>query len=102
MLALIILRYKSPYRDKFRPYKVKIFLNLRKKKIIKFIQVHLSLPIIVFFISIYLVIGPIIEDPKIEYLYAIMYIVSGLLVYIPFVHYKLKCSRLISKLCIID
>ncbi|XP_027194573.2 b(0,+)-type amino acid transporter 1-like isoform X1 [Dermatophagoides pteronyssinus] len=79
MLALIILRYKSPYKDKFRPYKV-----------------HLSLPIIVFLISIYLVIGPIIENPQIEYLYATLYIVSGLLVYVPFVKYKIKCHRLLN------
>ncbi|XP_046910598.1 L-type amino acid transporter sobremesa [Dermatophagoides farinae] len=79
MLALIILRYKSPYKEKFRPYKV-----------------HLSLPIIVFLISIYLVIGPIIQNPQIEYLYATLYIVSGLLVYVPFVKYKVKCQRLLN------
>ncbi|KPM07923.1 amino acid transporter-like protein 4 [Sarcoptes scabiei] len=80
MLALILLRYKTPYNEKFRPYKV-----------------HLSLPIIVFIISIYLVIGPIVQNPQIEYLYATLYIVSGLLFYVPFVKYKLRCRRLISE-----
>ncbi|KAI7697770.1 amino acid transporter -like protein, partial [Sarcoptes scabiei] len=79
MLALILLRYKTPYNEKFRPYKV-----------------HLSLPIIVFIISIYLVIGPIVQNPQIEYLYATLYIVSGLLFYVPFVKYKLRCRRLIN------
>lgn len=65
------------------------------------IQVHLSLPIIVFLISIYLVIGPIIQNPQIEYLYATLYIVSGLLVYVPFVKYKVKCQRLLSECNII-
>ncbi|CAG2168455.1 unnamed protein product [Oppiella nova] len=79
MLALIILRYKSPYKDKSRPYKV-----------------HLSIPVIVFVISIYLVIAPIVEQPKIEYLYAAFYIVSGVLFYIPFVIYKIRFPNLIK------
>ncbi|OTF83406.1 amino acid transporter-like protein [Euroglyphus maynei] len=100
MLALIILRYKSPYKEKFRPYKVVIMFGIQLNIDFCFIatnkQVHLSLPIIVFLISIYLVIGPIIENPQIEYLYATLYIVSGLLVYVPFVKYKVKCHRLLN------
>jgi len=79
MVALIVLRYKRPYRDKYRPFKV-----------------HISLPILMFFVSIYLVLAPIVEDPKIEYFFATMYIVSGLLVYIPFVKYKLTCSTIVD------
>ena len=60
-------------------------------------QVHLSIPIAVFFISIYLVIGPIWENPQIEYLYATMYIVSGLFVYLIFVKYQFKCATIISE-----
>ena len=37
----------------------------------------------------YLVIGPIIEDPKIELLYAFLFIVGGLLFYFPLVVFKL-------------
>lgn len=79
MLALIVLRYKAPYKDKHRPYKV-----------------HLSIPIAVFIISIYLVVCPILEDPRIEYLYATMYIVSGLLVYLLFVKYKFRCTTIVA------
>jgi len=38
--------------------------------------------------SIYLVIGPIIDAPQIEYLYALGFILMGPVVYVPFVHYK--------------
>ena len=37
----------------------------------------------------YLVIGPIIEDPKIELLYAFLFIVGGLVFYFPLVVFKL-------------
>lgn len=48
-------------------------------------QVPIIIPYLVLIISIYLVIGPIIDKPQIEYLYAIMFILTGLLFYIPFV-----------------
>ena len=43
-------------------------------------------------ISIFLVVAPIAQDPQIEYLYASLFVLSGLLVYIPFVHYKVHFS----------
>jgi hypothetical protein len=43
-------------------------------------------PVFVLLISAYLVIAPIIENPSLEYLYALMFIVSGLIFYVPFVH----------------
>jgi len=69
MLALIVMRFTK--KDAPRPYKVPIII-----------------PVIVLIISIYLVIGPIIDDPKVEYLYATIFIFGGFLFYIPFVHYK--------------
>ena len=39
-------------------------------------------------ISVYLVIGPIVDDPKLEYLYAMAFMVAGAVVYIPFVHFR--------------
>ena len=38
----------------------------------------------------YLVIGPIIDEPKIEFLYAAIFVVGGLLLYVPFVYFHLK------------
>lgn len=99
MLALLVLRYKAPYKDKHRPYKV-AFSPFPVSKLYLFlicIQVHLSIPIAVFLISVYLVVGPILEDPRIEYLYTIIYIVVGLLVYLLFVKYKFRCNTLVGK-----
>ena len=83
MIALIILRYKEPYASQYRPYKV-----------------HISIPIIVALISVYLVAAPIIENPQIEYFYAILYIVSGLLFYVPFVHYQIRFQTVIGESCL--
>ncbi len=39
-------------------------------------------------VSLYLVVAPIIDEPQIEFLYAAIFILTGLIFYIPFVHYK--------------
>ncbi|KAF2349410.1 Amino acid/polyamine transporter I [Trinorchestia longiramus] len=67
MVALLVLRRTRP--NAYRPYKVPIVI-----------------PILVLIVSVYLVIGPIIDDPQIEYLYATCFIIAGLLFYAPFVH----------------
>ncbi|CAL4110160.1 unnamed protein product [Meganyctiphanes norvegica] len=69
MAALLLMRYTK--KDEPRPYKVPIII-----------------PIIVLIVSVYLVIGPIIDDPQIEYLYATSFIIAGLFFYFPLVHYK--------------
>ncbi|KRG00388.1 uncharacterized protein Dwil_GK18491, isoform B [Drosophila willistoni] len=66
MLALIVMRYTKPNYP--RPYKVPIII-----------------PVVVLVISIYLVAAPIFETPRIEYLYALIFIFAGLIFYVPFV-----------------
>nr|CAD7455303.1 unnamed protein product [Timema tahoe] len=68
MLALIVMRYTKPNAP--RPYKVPLII-----------------PVVVLVISVYLIVAPIIDKPQIEYLYAAFFIVTGLLLYVPFVHY---------------
>lgn len=51
-------------------------------------QVPIFIPVLVLIISIYLVIGPIIDSPKFEYLYATLFILAGLVFYFPFVYFK--------------
>ncbi|XP_055635136.1 b(0,+)-type amino acid transporter 1 isoform X1 [Toxorhynchites rutilus septentrionalis] len=68
MLALIVMRYTKPNYP--RPYKVPLII-----------------PILVMVISGYLVAAPIIEKPQIEYLYAVLFIFTGLIFYVPFVHW---------------
>ncbi|XP_062591735.1 b(0,+)-type amino acid transporter 1-like isoform X2 [Saccostrea cucullata] len=69
MAALLVLRYTK--RDAKRPYKVPIIL-----------------PITVLCVSVYLVIAPIVNDPRIEFLYAFIFVISGLIFYVPFVVMK--------------
>jgi len=68
MAALLVLRYKEPKLP--RPYKCPIII-----------------PVIVLIISIYLVIAPIVDNPQIEYLYSILFMVFGAIIYLPFVHF---------------
>ncbi|XP_016995269.1 b(0,+)-type amino acid transporter 1 isoform X1 [Drosophila takahashii] len=66
MLALIVMRYTKPNHP--RPYKVPIII-----------------PVVVLVISVYLVAAPIFETPRVEYLYALLFIFAGLIFYVPFV-----------------
>lgn len=77
MLALIRLRYKEPWKDRHRPYRV-----------------HLSIPIFVFVVSMYFVVAPIMENPQIEYFYVLLYIKSGFLAYWVFVKRKIRLKGL--------
>lgn len=77
MLALIRLRYIQPWRDKHRPYRV-----------------HLSIPILVFIISMYFVVAPILEKPQVEYFYVSLYILSGFLAYVLFVKWRVRINSL--------
>ncbi|XP_018565288.1 b(0,+)-type amino acid transporter 1 isoform X1 [Anoplophora glabripennis] len=71
MVALIVMRYTKPNYP--RPYKVPIII-----------------PYLVLVISVYLIIGPILDKPTIEYLYATFFILGGMVFYVPFVYYKLR------------
>lgn len=76
MLALIRLRFKEPWRDRHRPYRV-----------------HLSIPVFVLVVSVYFVVAPILENPQAEYLYVALYILMGLAAYVLFVkrRFRIKC-----------
>ncbi|XP_068090966.1 solute carrier family 7 member 13-like [Hyperolius riggenbachi] len=70
-VSLIVLRYREP--DLERPYKV-----------------FLPIAFIVVGISAFLVLAPIVQSPKVEYFYALLFMLSSLIIYIPFIHFKLK------------
>ncbi|CAK9294673.1 unnamed protein product [Gordionus sp. m RMFG-2023] len=76
MVALLYLRYTQPNTP--RPYKVWI-----------------GIPILVLIISVCLVIFPLIKEPAIEFLYATVFILAGMVFYVPFVYYKvhLRCME---------
>ena len=95
MVALIVLRYTKPKAP--RPYKVRWLCtsktvtdkNTKLASLPAGMQVPIVIPIIVLLISVYLVIGPIVDEPKVEYLYATLFILAGFIFYVPFVYYKL-------------
>jgi solute carrier family 7 (L-type amino acid transporter), member 9/15 len=70
MLALIVMRITKPNYP--RPYRVPIII-----------------PVVVLVISAYLVIGPIIDKPQIEYLYTMLFILCGFFLYFPFVRWRI-------------
>lgn len=52
------------------------------------IKAPLPIPIIMVLASAYFVIAPVIDEPAIEFLFAALFIVAGLILYFPFVHYR--------------
>ncbi|XP_062591122.1 b(0,+)-type amino acid transporter 1-like [Saccostrea cucullata] len=69
--CLLIFRYTKKHVE--RPFKVPIVI-----------------PVLFVLICIYLVIAPLVENPQIEFLYATLSIVAGLIFYFPFVYFKVK------------
>lgn len=78
MVALLVMR--KTHAHVHRPYKVPIFL-----------------PIFTLFVSVFLVVTPMVSNPDIKYLSAIGFILTGVAVYIPFVYMK-KRPRVMNKL----
>uniref|UniRef100_A0A671XLY2 b(0,+)-type amino acid transporter 1 n=1 Tax=Sparus aurata TaxID=8175 RepID=A0A671XLY2_SPAAU len=76
-----------------------IYLKIKKPELPRPYRVPIILPILVLLAAICLVLAPIIDDPQIEYLYMTLFILSGAIIYIPFVHYKL-CPKLLTKLTV--
>nr|XP_026695925.1 b(0,+)-type amino acid transporter 1-like [Ciona intestinalis] len=74
-ITVLYFRYKMP--DRPRPVKV-----------------PLPIPIIFSLSSLCLVLAPIIDDPQIQYLIAVVTILLGLVFYFPFVHFKLKSQAI--------
>lgn len=52
------------------------------------LKVPTVVAIFVVITSVYLVLAPIIHYPRVEFLYAALFIAGGLFVYFPFVYYK--------------
>lgn len=59
-------------------------------------QVPIFIPVLVILISVVLVLAPIITEPAWEYLYCVLFILSGIIFYFLFVHYKFGWAQKIS------
>ncbi|XP_052010103.1 b(0,+)-type amino acid transporter 1 isoform X3 [Xyrauchen texanus] len=66
-----------------------LYLKIKKPELPRAITVPIIIPILVLLAAVFLVLAPIIDDPQIEYLYVTLFILSGMLLYIPFIHFKL-------------
>ncbi|XP_037097582.1 b(0,+)-type amino acid transporter 1-like isoform X1 [Syngnathus acus] len=76
-----------------------LYLKIKKPELPRPYRVPIILPILVLIAAVFLVLAPIIDNPQIEYLYVTLFIFSGVIIYIPFIHYKL-CPNLLTKLTI--
>ncbi|XP_076188293.1 solute carrier family 7 member 13 isoform X2 [Aptenodytes patagonicus] len=68
--SLIVLRYREPHLH--RPYKV-----------------FLPVPFVMVAMSSFLVLAPIVWSPNLQYVYAFLFMLGSLIVYLPFIHFKL-------------
>ncbi|XP_069830390.1 b(0,+)-type amino acid transporter 1-like [Dendropsophus ebraccatus] len=65
-----------------------IWMKIKKPDIPRPYKVPIIIPVIVLIASIYLVLAPVIDSPQMEYLYVTLFILSGVFLYIPVIHYK--------------
>ncbi|XP_067312113.1 b(0,+)-type amino acid transporter 1 isoform X1 [Pseudorasbora parva] len=76
-----------------------LYLKIKKPELPRKITVPIIIPILVLLVAVFLVLAPILDDPQIEYLYVILFILSSSVIYIPFIHFKLF-PGLLNKLTI--
>ncbi|XP_012630631.1 B(0,+)-type amino acid transporter 1 [Microcebus murinus] len=74
-----------------------VVMRFTRKELERPIQVPVAIPILVTCISVFLVLAPIISAPAWEYLYCVLFILSGLIFYFLFVYYKFGWAQKISK-----
>ncbi|XP_060075249.1 b(0,+)-type amino acid transporter 1-like [Ylistrum balloti] len=83
-----------------------VVLRFTMKDAHRHIKIFLPLPLMFIVCFVYLTITPIIQDPTFEYLYTFVIIMSGLVVYLPFVHYHIDngCFKPVTRFiqCLIE
>ncbi|NWV31687.1 S7A13 protein, partial [Grantiella picta] len=78
--SLIVLRYREPHLH--RPYKV-----------------FLPVPFVMVAMSFFLVLAPIVWSPNLQYVYTFLFMLGSLIVYVPFIHFKLHFAFLDKITC---
>nr|XP_045010756.1 B(0,+)-type amino acid transporter 1 isoform X1 [Jaculus jaculus] len=74
-----------------------LVMRFTRKDLERPIMVPIVIPILVTVTSVFLVLAPIISEPAWEYLYCVLFILSGLIFYFLFVYYKFGWAQKISK-----
>uniref|UniRef100_A0A8C5MK76 b(0,+)-type amino acid transporter 1 n=1 Tax=Leptobrachium leishanense TaxID=445787 RepID=A0A8C5MK76_9ANUR len=65
-----------------------LLLKIKKPEIPRPYKVPIIIPVLLLLASIYLVLAPIIFSPRLEYLYVVLFLLGGSILYIPVVRYK--------------
>ncbi|KAK7176313.1 hypothetical protein R3I93_000537 [Phoxinus phoxinus] len=76
---------------------VLIVMRFTRKELHRPVKVPIVIPALVVIVSCYLVLAPIIDKPEWEYLYCTVFIVGGLLLYVPLIYYKFNWTRRIMR-----
>ncbi|XP_027027813.1 b(0,+)-type amino acid transporter 1-like isoform X7 [Tachysurus fulvidraco] len=76
-----------------------LYLKIKFPDLPRAYTVPIIIPILVLLASVFLVLAPIVDNPQLEYLYVTLFILSGALIYIPLIHFKL-CPHLLDKLTV--
>ncbi|KAJ1149454.1 hypothetical protein NDU88_002262 [Pleurodeles waltl] len=66
-----------------------LYMKIKKPDIPRPYKVPIIVPVIFLIVCIYLILAPVIDSPQIEFLYVFLFALSGIIFYIPMVHYKL-------------
>ncbi|XP_030617134.1 B(0,+)-type amino acid transporter 1 isoform X1 [Delphinapterus leucas] len=74
-----------------------VVMRFTRKELKRPIKVPIFIPILVTLLSVFLVLAPIISQPAWEYLYCVLFMLSGLIFYFLFVYYKFGWAQKISK-----
>ena len=53
-------------------------------------QTHVSIPIIGLVFCMFLIVAPFVSNPPIELLYSVIFVVAGLLLYVPFIYLEIR------------
>ncbi|XP_042293407.1 B(0,+)-type amino acid transporter 1 [Sceloporus undulatus] len=74
-----------------------VVMRFTRKELERPIRVPLIIPIIVALVAVVLVLAPIITKPELPYLYCVLFILSGLIFYVLFIHFKFAWAQKISR-----
>ncbi|NXA37593.1 BAT1 protein, partial [Eudromia elegans] len=65
-----------------------LYLKIKKPELPRSYKVPIVIPIIVLLAAVYLVFAPIIDQPEMEFLYIVLFALSGVIFYFPLVRFK--------------
>lgn len=63
------------------------------------LQVFLPIPFMMVAMSLFLVLAPIVWSPNLQYVYAFLFMLGSLIIYLPFIHFKLRFAFLDKITC---